>query len=1019
VYEQPINPFQASFGHGEVSPFLYGRVDLQAYGSGLRTSRNGFVRTEGSWSNRPGLQYCAGSLDNTPLSSVLVPFTFNVGQAYIVEIAAGGIQVFFQGQSITNGPPTTITGITLVNVPHSPRPIVILNTATPHGLIVGQNVTVLGILGDAGALVQNGPWTVFSVPSATQFQTNAPGYPIVTYASGGIVQSIAPTSNPYLQSELAALRYTQSADTLTIVHPNHVPYEFKRTSATTFTFLPAVYTMGPFLQQNPDGTTFVYATAQSGIVNLNASAPIFNANHAGALFQLSQQDLSQIPPWEPNKTLTTGGGGILSILGQLRRANGKNYKLVGSPAPPGATSIATGTFEPDHSQGAQSDGDGFSIPSFASAAGVTWQYTDSGVGIVLITQVISSTQVIGTVQPNYTGGPGILPLAVVGGPVSDVVGPWGFTGDGTTKTFNTGTSTASDPNKFIVTVAGAYQQPSLYSISGTSIVFLGAPVNGVAIAVEQITALGQTTYWNFGAFSPDQGYPSAASYVPDRLVLAATPQQPVGVFGSQTSNYHNFGISSPIVNSDAFTIFLNARQLNTISDLVPLQDLIVGTANIIWRLWPGATGTALGPLSIDATPQAFTGESPSCASVLYADSMIFTVFGGRRIRDLVYQFQFDKYVGNELTAYARHLVPFGTQIVKMQYAPDPWGQLYVLLSSGALLTCTYVREQQMIAWSRWDSTNGVIDDIAVIPENNSYALYVIARRTIGGNVARYVERLSQWETSTLLDYQFVDCSSTYDGRNTTANTMTLTGGTSWLSGDVGTLSMAGGAPWVGFQSTDVGLNNQIQLFDADGNMARVQFAAYVSGVAATVRFVDPIPADLQGVPITTWTFARTTFGGAQQLAGQTVAVLADSNALAGTAGVPYLAVDLGGNITLQNAAGVVCVGLQYLSDFETLALNQQGVETLRNRAKSIPHLYLDVTGTRGLLTGTDFTNMFPIKQRAFEPYLAPTDLQEGIIDNLLYSEFDAECHVCVRQPYPLPVTIRMVIPSVNVGEPVG
>ncbi|HXI39940.1 MAG TPA: hypothetical protein VNH83_08175, partial [Bryobacteraceae bacterium] len=269
------------------------------------------------------------------------------------------------------------------------------------------------------------------------------------------------------------------------------------------------------------------------------------------------------------------------------------------------------------------------------------------------------------------------------------------------------------------------------------------------------------------------------------------------------------------------------------------------------------------------------------------------------------------------------------------------------------------------------------------------------------------------------DYKFMDCNLTYDGRNTSSTTMLLTGGTTWLSGDIGILTASGTSGWSNFAATDPALKNQIQLFDVDGNLARVLITSFISATKVAVRFIDPIPSDLQNLSVLTWTFARTTFGGATHLANQTVACLADANVIAGQNGMPIVQVDGSGNVTLPNACGVVCVGLQYLSDLETLALNAQGQETIRERAKGIPHLYLDVTGTRGLLTGTDFDTMFPIKERAYEPYLTPTNLQEGIVNNLMVSEFDSEAHVCVRQPYPLPVTIRMIIPTVNVGEPVG
>ena len=51
------------------------------------------------------------------------------------------------------------------------------------------------------------------------------------YAGGAIVVSggiPVEVTTPYLQTDLPLLRYAQSADTLTVVHPNYVPYELQR-----------------------------------------------------------------------------------------------------------------------------------------------------------------------------------------------------------------------------------------------------------------------------------------------------------------------------------------------------------------------------------------------------------------------------------------------------------------------------------------------------------------------------------------------------------------------------------------------------------------------------------------------------------------------------------------------------------------------------------------------------------------------------------------------------------------------
>lgn len=930
---------QSNFARGEVSPYLFGRVDLAAYASGLRTLRNAFVRPEGPVSNRPGFGYIGSALTVTSKASVMLPFVFSATQSYVIEIGALTAQVFSNG-AIVNGA-TFLT-----------------------------------------------PWSA---------------------------------------SDLPKLRYSQSTDTLTVTHSSYPPYEIKRTSASSFTCLPAVYINGPFLPQNTDGTTFVYASAVSGTVTLTSTAPIFNANHVGALMQLTQQDLSQIPPWEPNKIISKASGGVASILGLIRRSNLKNYKCVGIPPTGlGALDIATGTVAPSHSQGTQPDGDAGAQPNFANAAGVNWQYQDSGFGVVLITAYTSSTQVTGVVQPNYVGGPGLLPAPVVGGPVA-AFGPFSFSGNAATLTFSPLTGiTSADPNKFYVTIGGVYQAPSTYTINlaATSITFLTAPASGASnVVVKQISQFGQTSYWALGAFSKDQGYPAACTYIPDRLVLAGTTGQPVGLFGSQTSQYHNMGVSSPVVASDAFTVFLNARQLNAISDLIPLSDLLVGTSNILWRLWPGSTGLALGPAAIKAEAQNWYGENASCASVLFGDSAIFAEFDGRRLRDLIYQFAYDKFKGDELTLYSRHLIPFGTRFTRLAYKPDVAGQmLFGLRSDGILLCCTYLREQQVTGWARWD-TQGTFEDICVVPEGAGFALYAIVNRTVNGQAARYVERLSSREVLSANDYKFLDCSLTYDGRNGTVVAMALTGGVTWIAGDTGLLSASQAAGWAQFQATDVG--NQIWMYDSDfaSTRTRLLITAYVSAVQVKVQFLDPVTVTRQGSSTVTWAFARSSFTGASQLAGLPAVALADATVVGiGTTDIVpngQVKVSLTGGITLPSPAAVVQVGLPYLFDFETLSLNQAGQETIRERAKTNPVIHLDCTETRNFLAGVKFTDMYPSKQRAYESYTTPTSLQEGVVWTRVPATLDSEAHTCIRQNMPLPITIRMHIPKVLIAEPVS
>lgn len=1019
--EVPNYTIQPSFARGEVSPFMFGRVDLAGWASGLRTLRNFTVRPEGAVMNRPGFALVGNALVNTARGSILIPFAFSATQSYVIEVGNGTAQAFSLGAVVDSANSVAITAGSLTYYTHPPGWRLLFTTAAPHGLSVGMNANISGVVGTGSFSKANGTQLIVDVPpNATQFTVGAYYGNSGTYTSGGTVVAPLSFATPWAQADLAGLRWAQSADTLTVVHSNYPPYEIKRTSAVSFTCLPALYSNGPFLPQNSDGVTFVSASAVTGTVTLTANAPIFNANHVGALFQLTQQDLSAIPPWEPTKKFGA------SPIGLMRRASLKNYKCV-SVINPSAADWATGTWLPSHTQGTQSDGDGNAITGTVGSAGVNWQYQDSGYGVVKITQYQSPTQVQGVVQPNYPGGASLLPISCVGGIVT-AFGPFTFSGNGTTTTFSPLTGiTTSDPSKFVVTIGGVVQPTSSYTINlpAVSITFyIPPPVGAGNIVVRQISGgLGQTSYWAFGAFSADQGYPSAVSYFPDRLVLAATRAQPVGVFGSKTSDYHNFGVSTPVVASDAFAVFLNARQLNAISDLIPLSDLLIGTSNIIWRLWPGQTGTALSPLAIAATPQNYYGQSPSCAATLLGDSAIFPEYDGRRLRDLIYQFAFDKFMGQELTLYSRHLVPFGTRFQRLAYKPDASGQLvFGLRSDGVLLVCTYLREHQVIGWARWD-TQGTIEDICVVPETSAFSLYAIVNRSVAGQSQRYVERLSSREVTSLYDYRFLDCSLTYDGRNTSSTTMAFSGGTTWKAGDTGLVTASSATGWANFQPSDVTNSHEVWLYDSLGNRARALITGIVSPLIANVMFRDPVPATLQFPQTATWTLARTSFTGATQLAGTAAVAYVDGNVygIPAVAAAPdgSLTVGADGSVTLPVAGGVVTVGLPYLCDFETLPLNLQGQQTIRMRAKAEPIIYLDVTETRNFLAGTDFVNMMPNKERAFEAYTVPTSMQEGVLWTRVPSTLDSECHTCIRQAMPLPITIRGHIPQILIGQPVG
>ena len=74
----------------------------------------------------------------------------------------------------------------------------------------------------------------------------------------------------------------------------------------------------------------------------------------------------------------------------------------------------------------------------------------------------------------------------------------------------------------------------------------------------------ETDAWAIGAFGPHYGYPSLGIFHQERLVLAATRHSPQTIWMSQPASWHDFSTSIPTKDTDAITVTLASKEINTI-----------------------------------------------------------------------------------------------------------------------------------------------------------------------------------------------------------------------------------------------------------------------------------------------------------------------------------------------------------------------------------------------------------------------------------------------------------------------
>ena len=121
----------------------------------------------------------------------------------------------------------------------------------------------------------------------------------------------------------------------------------------------------------------------------------------------------------------------------------------------------------------------------------------------------------------------------------------------------------------------------------------------------------------------------------------------------------------------------------------------------------------------------------------------------------------------DLTVLAGHLFE-GESIVSLAYAHEPDGVIWAVRGDGTLLGCTYLADEDTFGWHRHDTTNGLFEQVCVIPEGTEDRVYVVVAREVDSQTVRYVERLAPRHVDDVAEAVFVDSAITYEGASATA-----------------------------------------------------------------------------------------------------------------------------------------------------------------------------------------------------------------------------------------------------------
>jgi hypothetical protein len=496
-------------------------------------------------------------------------------------------------------------------------------------------------------------------------------------------------------------------------------------------------------------------------------------------------------------------------------------------------------------------------------------------------------------------------------------------------------------------------------------------------------------------------YPGAVSYFEQRRVFAGTTNSPQQLWMTRSGTESDMSYRLPVNDDDRISFKVAAREANTIRHIVPLQQLMLLTSAAEWRVSP-VNSDAITPTTISVRPQSYIGANNVQPSIVN-NSMVYCAARGGHIRELGYSWQSNGYITGDLSLRAAHLFD-NYDIVDMCYGKSPHPLLWFISSTGLLLGLTYVPEQQVGAWHQHD-TDGVFESCACVAEGNEDHLYVVVKRTVNGNSVRYVERMSSNAFDSLEDCFFVDSGLTYDGNNTTATTVTVSGGTLW--GPTELLTITASTPIFAFPAlTDIG--DAFVFTATDGTQYRLTIEGCSSTTVVQARPDKVLAVAFRNVPISNGAFARNSVVGLSHLEGKTVSILADGAVL------PREVV-VGGSISIDRAAVKIHVGLQYFSDLQTLPLTLNIDAFGQGRVKNINQAWVRVFQSSGLFVGPTADKLTEAKMRTNEPYGSPPALRSDEINVNITPAWAQGGQIYIRQADPLPLTIVGVTIEAVVG----
>jgi len=549
----------------------------------------------------------------------------------------------------------------------------------------------------------------------------------------------------------------------------------------------------------------------------------------------------------------------------------------------------------------------------------------------------------------------------------------------------------------------------------------------VTIAFANANAI---TNWYLGAFSDTTGHPSCVTFFEQRLIFAATLNNPQTVYFSKSGDYENMdaNLGGTIADDDAIIYTIASNQVNAIRFLASTRTLVIGTAGGEFAVSGGGDNNAVTPTNIMIKKQSNHGAA-NIDAISVGNATLFLQRARRKIRELAYNFDVDGYVAPDMTILAEHITEGG--LTQLAYQQEPNQIIYCTREDGELIGLTYQREQQVTAWhrhifgGRFGIATITVSDYANIANKTKLTLTKSDGTTVDFDSTTGTAGTNEFKTQTNNNTTATNLKNAINAHaNFTATvssavvtvTETVHEATGYLtvrSFDKTRLTATSegkaAVESVAVIPTDDKEYQTWVIVKRTINGITRRYVEYLNELDfdetdnSSFNFLDSA-LSYSGTPI-------TNISGLQHLEGQVVSILADG------ATHPNKTVT-DGAITLDRSAKNVKIGLAFTSLLQTMRLDAGSQDgTSQGKTKRIYDITVRMYESIGIEVGPNLSDMerIPFRSSAnlmdegIPPFTGDKEIE-------FRGNYETDGFIFVRQTQPLPFTILSLYPRLVTND---